>query len=137
MLAPIDPTVKVYVRNDTNIDNLIIPADEDTPVAYSSLSGEDFYDVVGQVSAVAGDTLEYAIVQLACNTETLTVVTITAGIPPFTSLVPDSYKLTKQPTDCQVSDSPVSIACSLNSPGLDSTPGTILIHSSAELTFHV
>jgi len=137
VFAPVDPTAKVYVRNATNIDNLIIPADEDTPVAYSSLSGEDFYDVAGQVSAVAGDTLEYAIVQLAGNAETLTGVTITAGIPPFTSLVPDSYKLNNQPTECQVSDPPVSITCGLNSPGLDSTPGTILIHSSAELTFQI
>jgi hypothetical protein len=137
VFAPIDPTVKIYVRNATNIDNLTIPADEDTPVAYSSLSGEDFYDAAGQVSAVAGDTIEYAIVQLAGNTKTLTGVTITAGIPLFTSLVPDSYKLNGQPTECQVSDPPVSITCDLNSPGLESDPGTILIYSSAELTFQV
>ena len=135
--TPVGPSVKIYVRNATNIDNLAIPADQDTPVAYTSLSGEDFYNTPGQVSSVTGDTMEYAIVQLAGNTKTLTEVTITAGIPLFTSLVPDSYKLNNQPTDCQVSDSPVSIACSLNSPGLDSTPGTILIHSSAELTFQV
>ena len=137
VFAPIDPTVKVYVRNATNIDNLTIPADEDTPVAYSSLSGEDFYNAPSQVSAVAGDTMEYAIVQLAGNTKTLTDVTITASVPLFTSLVPDSYKLNSQPTECQVSDPPVSITCDLNSPGLESAPGTILIHSSAELTFQV
>ena len=126
----VESTLKIFVRNISEPTQGVDPA-------YISISNAEFFNA-DIVTASAGDSVEYAIVQEAGNAQALTGTKVQASIPMFSSYVLGSTALNNNPEeDTGVPlQSPLIEGMSVNSPGLEGT-GTIAINKKAEVTFKV